>query len=277
VTTVQSALPEPGPDSISELHIEFDGRQLTVRTDVQEMLEFIADAYSAMLVPAEIVSCGRFEFLRSANGYTARGVSEGQYTAPLHYLFEFVKAEVLLQFVTSRQDLMWMHAGGVELGGRALLFAGPSGNGKSTLATLLSERGWRFLSDDIAPIRMDADEVLPFPQTPRRRIHPGHHLAPAKMGELERETVTLDRALIQRAPTAIGGIVFPAFEDGRAAKLTRVAPGDAAFRLIRDCTNFADHKSAAVSRSVELARTIPVYGLSYSNGRDAANLLDSLR
>lgn len=277
MTAIRSALPGCSADSISELYIEFDGQQLTVRTDVPEMCESFAHAYSAMLVAAPTASLGRLDFLRSGTGYNVRGLRDTDYAAPLRYLFESVHGEVLFHFISSRQDLMWIHAGGVEQAGKALLFAGPSGNGKSTLVTMLCERGWRFLSDDIAPIRMNADEVLPFPQTPRRRIHPGHLLRPEEIGLIRRESVVIDAGQIRRSPTAIGGIVFPAFREGATAALTRVTPGDAALKLIRDCTNFADHKGAAVSRSVEMARTIPIYGLIYSNGRDAAALLAALR
>jgi hypothetical protein len=276
VTAIQSAMPDCSAESISELYIEFDGKQLTVRTDVPEMCESFARAYSAMLVAAQTESLGRLDFLRTGTGYAVRGLRDKDYDAPLNYLFESVHGDVLFHFISSRQDLMWMHAGAVERAGKALLFAGPSGNGKSTLATMLCERGWRFLSDDIAPIRMNADEVLPFPQTPRRRIHSDQLLRPEEIGLIKRESVPIDANLIQRTATPIGGIVFPVFRADTAATLARIPPGDAALKLIRDCTNFADHKAAAVSRAVALARTIPVYGLTYSTGLDAAKLFDSL-
>jgi len=259
---------------VSELYIEFDGQQLAVTTDDLEIHELLTGAFAAMLVPSQHRSIGHLELMRSATGYAVRGGRGADYTAPVQYLFELVKDEILYCFTRARADLMWVHAGGVERGGKAILFAGPSGNGKSTMVTLLSERGWNFLSDDIAPIRMDADEVLPFPQAPRRRIHPGETLAPDSIGVLLRESVTIDPLRIQRAATPIGGIVFPVFQHGAVAELERVTAGEAALKLIRDCTNFADHKAAAVSRAVELARTIPVYGLTYSSGRDAQELLD---
>jgi hypothetical protein len=145
------------------------------------------------------------------------------------------------------------------------------------MVTLLSERGWKFLSDDIAPIRMDANEVLPFPQTPRRRIHPRREVPPEAIGILDREAVSIDPERIRHHAVAIGAIVFPVYRAGASAELERVAAGEAAFKLIRDCTNFADHKAAAVGRAVEMARTIPIYGLNFSNGASAASLLDSLR
>lgn len=267
----------PAGQSVLELYIDFDGQQLTVSTDDSAIHGFLIDAYSAMIVAAPHATIGRLEFVRSETGFAVRGGRGTDYVEPVQYLFESVKDEVLYCFVTARRDLMWVHAGGVEQGGKAILFAGPSGNGKSTMVTVLCERGWRFLSDDIAPIRMDEDEVLPFPQKPRRRIDPGREVTPDTLGLLERESVVIDPALVQRSATHIGGIVFPVFRAGAPAELRRVPQGDAAFKLIRDCTNFADHRAAAVARAARLARTIPVYELKYSNRREAQALLDSLR
>jgi hypothetical protein len=260
-----------------ELYIEFDGRQLTVRTDVPEMCDFLLHEYSAMVVPQPRESLGHVDFLRSGDGYLVRGARDTDYAAPVESLFEAIKDEILFNFVIARQDLMWLHAGVVEFGGKAWLFAGPSGNGKSTLVTLLCERGWRFLSDDIAPIRMTLDEVLPFPQRPRRRVARAHVVAPESVGILERESIGIDDQLIQRTATQIGAIVFPTFRAGTPAELDKVPGGDAAIKLIRDCTNFADHRGAAVSRAVELVRAVPVYSLIYSDGPGAASLFDSLR
>jgi hypothetical protein len=100
-------------------------------------------------------------------------------------------------------------------------------------------------------------------------------LPPENFGLLERESVVIEPGLIQRAATPIGAIVFPVFREGTGEELERVPTGEAAFKLIRDCTNFADHKAEAVSRAVSLARTIPVYSLTYSSSRDAQHLLDS--
>lgn len=277
MSEAERALPTLVAQLAEELYVEFDGQQLTLATDVPEVFGFLERAFSAMLVPSVTESVGRVDFLRRGDGFVLKGKKEVDYAAPPERVFESIKDEVLLNFILARQDLMWIHAGAVEAGEKALLFAGPSGNGKSTMVTLLSERGWGFLSDDIAPIRMDANEVLPFPQTPRRRIHPRRELPPEAIGILDREAVIIDPGRIQRRAVAIGAIVFPVYRGGASAELKRVGAGEAAFKLIRDCTNFADHKAAAVARAVEMARTIPIYALEFSNGPSAASLLDSLR
>jgi len=54
-----------------------------------------------------------------------------------------------------------------------------------------------------------------------------------------------------------------------------MASGNAAFELLRSYTNFIDHKESGVARASELARQIPAYQLIYSEGIDAAALLNS--
>lgn len=71
-------------------------------------------------------------------------------------------------FVCHQRALLPLHAGCVEIGGRAVAFTGPSGAGKSTLAAGFLRRGYRLLADDLTVIDIDGAEgptVLPsFPR-----------------------------------------------------------------------------------------------------------------
>jgi hypothetical protein len=60
-----------------------------------------------------------------------------------------------------------LHASAVAVSGTAVLFCGPSGAGKSTLAAALSERGYRFLNDDVCALNFDCG---------RPRVHPDGRL-----------------------------------------------------------------------------------------------------
>lgn len=53
-----------------------------------------------------------------------------------------------------------VHCGAVELSGRALMFTGPPGSGKSTHVLRLVKRGAHFLADDLAILHRHAGEIV---------------------------------------------------------------------------------------------------------------------
>lgn len=61
----------------------------------------------------------------------------------------------VLAFQLYRRGLAVLHASAVDVGGAALAFVGPSGGGKSTMATLLCADGATLITDDV--LRVEAD------------------------------------------------------------------------------------------------------------------------
>jgi hypothetical protein len=255
------------------LYIEFDGQQLTFRTDVEKVAKFVATTFRHMLAAKSTASCGSLDFFATPSGYSLKSAETFHFRGrELAELVPLVKDEVRLQFMRARPDLLWMHAGVVERNG-AILISGMSGQGKSTMTTRLCECGWRFLSDDVAPVRMSADRVIPFPQAPVRRLHPGREVAREELGTLARETVELSPDMICRDEAEIRGIVFIEYAAGRQATLTRLDQGTAAMAILRNATNFFDHRAGAVARAVELVSRAPMYRLEYGSSHEAAALL----
>ncbi|RMF74450.1 MAG: hypothetical protein D6738_06280 [Acidobacteria bacterium] len=70
-----------------------------------------------------------------------------------------------------------LHAAALERDGRALLVAGPSHSGKTTLALALVRAGFRLLSDDFTPIERRRGVVVPFLKALGIRHGPGRRLA----------------------------------------------------------------------------------------------------
>jgi len=66
--------------------------------------------------------------------------------------------------ILHQRNNLVMHANAIRFGDQCVIFAGPSGNGKSTLAAAFHQRGYEILSDDVSAIN-DQHEVLPgYPQ-----------------------------------------------------------------------------------------------------------------
>jgi len=73
-----------------------------------------------------------------------------------------------------QRGLLAFHAASVTNGEVALLLAGDSGVGKSTLLTVLLQRGWRMLGDDLAIVGLDGKgQPVVFPARPGIALWPG--------------------------------------------------------------------------------------------------------
>lgn len=65
-----------------------------------------------------------------------------------------------------------IHGSAVDTGHGGLIFSGPQGHGKSTLAAAFAQRGYPLLSDDVCPLTADAGSVWLHPAWPRLNLLP---------------------------------------------------------------------------------------------------------
>jgi hypothetical protein len=259
------------------LHLEFDGDHLTIVTDLEPIAKFVRATYRHMLVNVSTSSVGVISVMQRDGGYVLVSAETLELTGDsCDPLMPYLKEEVVTQFMRARPDLLWVHAGAVERDNCAVLLAAASGQGKSTLTTLLCERGWRLMSDDVAPIRMDRDDVLPFNQLPQRRVDPGKHLSPEDVASLPRESINLSEESVRRDSAQIRAIVFPEFKRGSKAELIPIRQGDGALELLRNSRNLIDHKGAAVERAATIGRGVPMFRLCYGIATEGANLINEI-
>lgn len=215
--------------------------------------------------------------IRCVDGEYALDLADGSaFHGDLESACRYLKQQVQLRFIGARSDLIWLHAAAAEREGKCLLIAGPPACGKSSLMTLLCDRGWRMLSDDVGPLRIDPLEVLPYPELPVRRIYPGRDFSREQLGSLDRESVHLAAASICREASAIGGVLLPVYRDGEPAELLRLPSGELALELVRSCMNFVRHKATAVTIATRIASAVAGHRLSYRSTSEAAEFLDSL-
>ena len=60
-----------------------------------------------------------------------------------------------LGFVMIQKKMIAIHGGVIEMDNKAVIFTGDRGAGKSTLTTALREKGYKFISDDVAGVKID--------------------------------------------------------------------------------------------------------------------------
>ena len=78
----------------------------------------------------------------------------------------------VMGFVLRLRGITCLHASAVIVDNRALVFLGPPGAGKSTLAAAFALSGHPVLSDDVLPLREVEGEFLAEPGTPRLCLWP---------------------------------------------------------------------------------------------------------
>ncbi len=126
----------------------------------------------------------------------------------------------IIGIVLRLRGITSLHASAVAVAGRAILFSGPQGAGKSTLAAGLASRGVPVLADDTVALRENGEGWVATAGYPRIRLWPAsaHAVAgetgpsallpPGPSGSTSRYHLDLTsaRCRFQREPLPIGGV-----------------------------------------------------------------------
>lgn len=128
-------------------------------------LEIVYGAFGAPSDPDPAEPALAYSVDRSpAGGFVLRRDAE----EPVHatsdglFLFHFEK-DLTIELQRRRSDLYFLHAAALERNGRGLLLVAESGAGKSTTTWGLLHHGFRYASDELAPIDLARREVHGFP------------------------------------------------------------------------------------------------------------------
>jgi hypothetical protein len=77
------------------------------------------------------------------------------------FLWLFEK-DLTIELQKRRHDLYFVHSAVLEFAGKACMLVGPSGSGKSTITWALLHCGFRYLSDELAPVDPQTHDVYPY-------------------------------------------------------------------------------------------------------------------
>ncbi|GAC1670049.1 MAG: hypothetical protein NVS9B4_26090 [Candidatus Acidiferrum sp.] len=152
----------------------------------------------------------------------------------------------VMGFVLRRRGVMALHASSVSIEGRAIVFSGAAGTGKSTTAAALALRGVPVLCEDIAALQRDGREFVVAPGYPRVCLWPEavsnllgssdalRQLTP----NWEKRFLELDGKRASFAPEAkrLGAIYFfaPRVDDPRAPRVEELSSREALIELVQN-------------------------------------------
>jgi HprK-related kinase A len=183
-----------------------------------------------------------------------------------------------------------VHAATVERNGRALLFPGMSGTGKSTLcAAMVASGRWRLLSDELAIVRPADGDLLPLARPISlknesidiiRARHPaqvfGPRLRRTAKGVITHMRPPASAVADMDRPARPGAVVFVEYRPGEKAAIEHFPKARAFFALAESAFNY---RTRGHDGYLELARLIEgcdCVTLRYSAFDDAIALLEAL-
>ncbi len=156
-----------------------------------------------------------------------------------------------------------LHAAAVGRDGEALVLPAVMNSGKSTLATLLVQAGYRYLTDEAAAIDLDSGEVVAYPkaitldpgtQALLPHLEPVIEVPPAAKWQVPADQVT-PGATGRRLP--LRHIVFPTWAEDADNVLVPIDTIDAVIAVAKNAFNLSDHahRLADIAALVERCTT----------------------
>lgn len=221
----------------------------------------------------------RFQIGRASGPYdwlleSEHSVTDCASSADLVY---FLEKEMTIALQTLRCDLFFVHGAVIDVSHGCTVLVGESGIGKSTLAWELCNRGFAYMSDELAPIDPVANSVTPYPHAICLKSEPGTPFP--RPDEIVRTSSTLHvpvdsiPTLIRREPSTLRNIVFLARDgENSGADARPIEHSEAAARLYANGLNQLAHANDGLAAAAKIVSQADCYILarsSISTTRDA--------
>lgn len=163
--------------------------------------------------------------------------------APLDLTRFHIIRECMDHFCTPSRVAAHLHAAAVAVDGQALILAGGSGQGKTTLAMALVASGGQLAADDHVALAVDGTNLLAFPAASAVKRGawnlPGMQALDAGSGAGDASPrdgvryIRVPRCVPAAAPVPVAAIIFPDYAAGAAGSTTSMDPAQALAQLIQ--------------------------------------------
>ncbi|MFH0351486.1 MAG: hypothetical protein ACHBMF_06110 [Chromatiales bacterium] len=175
--------------------------------------------------------------------------------------------DLTIELQYQRPDLFFVHAAVVERHGKAVILAAPSGTGKSTLTLALLHAGFRYLSDELAPLDLITLQVTPYPHALCLKDEPPKPFKLPKGAIRTLNTIHIPTGFLPATalsrPVPLAAVVFIHRRGDTDTKtfLSEIGSAEAAVRLYANALNALAHSGDGIDAAVRIVRCVPCYDL----------------
>jgi len=264
--------------------ITFETVGTRIRIDCRDRVtaDLFRSAYGHLAVTAatadltfSVVESEPGVFRLEREGFPTREISG------LGWLLAQVDDDLVIALQQLHPELYFLHAAVLARNGTAYVFPAPAGSGKSTLTWALSNSGFGYLSDELAPLEISSLKVLPFLRPLCLKD------APPQGHEITRTAIETDRAIhippehLPGGPILdrleVGAVFFPRYDpDETDSEPRRVSPARAAARIYANCLNALAHPERGLAAAETLAKRIPCFEVATADLARACRNIESV-
>ena len=186
-----------------------------------------------------------------------------------HFIYLFEK-DMTIELERIRHDLFFLHAAALEYQGGIHLLVAESGGGKSTTSWALLHHGFRYASDELAPLQLESMTVPRYPHALCLKAEPP---APYSLPD---ETIRTERTLhvpVSAMPSPVvtetlplQSIFFVKYNPESAAPSVKtVSAGQAGARVYANGLNQLAHPANGLDAAIKIAQHSHCYDLQSVN------------
>lgn len=283
----QLAPEHAAPTAARERHYRLLDTRIVLRCAEPEQEAWLHPVFAHLETPDRDGPQVTFDVLRAGDRHfvyeDGRSVSPG---ATLERFAPFVKTAVMAAALRRHRFLLTLHAGTVQGAAGVLLLPAAPGSGKSLLTLALCRSGYRFFSDEVAPLEDPGHGVRPVPLSLCFK-HDGWSIAAGLDPEIQtlRTHHRSDGKLVRYLPPAavapdasvlVTHLVFPCWEAGARTALEPIGTMDALRRLLGECVAVEQKLTREnVARLVDWAKGLRCYRLRHASLDDAVAAIRS--
>ena len=166
--------------------------------------------------------------------------------------------DLLIQLQLLRPDLYFLHGAVLELAGRAILLVAASGSGKSLTTWALLHHGFRYMSDELAPVDPQTLRVYPYPRALcLKEKLPGSYPLPEKILSTARTVHIPVEELprgVSRSPVRVAAIFFLRYDPQASGPAMRpISKAEAGVRLFANALNPLAHPGDGLDGAIGIA------------------------